>query len=545
MITSVTRTTVNNRHNDRLSYSGTIATARTIRSRDEAGAVLVLAIVFLVVVGMIVGALAAWTANDLNNTATFTSARSLQYAIGGATNVAIQSIRYTPLLGSTLNASPPSYCWGSGANGDSQLAGLDQQNANLAVAVWCSTAWNPDSTATRVVTFSACPVPSGVQITSSTAAQYATSCAARPNLQAVVAFDDYTPGTSAFPPTPLQCFRDCGTVMTQRSWVWSPKVPTVSGVSSTSTLSSGDNADGSQATVTITGTGFTANATVTFISQTGGTSVSGYLVPASASGVVVSPPTSITANLPWVATGNSSYSVTVTTPGGGTSAYTATSPVFTYTAAVPTVTSVGPILKAPNPLTAGGSTAGATPMTITGTGFSSNDVVNLIPVAGGTTVQATGVTVSPSGTISAYSPTVTTGTSTYYVSVSTPGVGSSTYSSTSGPFFNYFVSAPTVSGLTASAGSHSGGTGITITGNGFVTGDVVNFALVSNPLGTIVQVPIANVSVQGPTTIGISSPAVTILGGYYVTVTTPGCSGNVAACTSGGGTTGPIFTYTS
>src|SRR5580692_3615754 len=72
-------------------------------ARDESGAVLVLALVFLVAVAMIVGALATWTSNDLNNSSQFKSARSLQFAVGGATNVAIQNIRYAPLLPNTLN----------------------------------------------------------------------------------------------------------------------------------------------------------------------------------------------------------------------------------------------------------------------------------------------------------------------------------------------------------------------------------------------------------------------------------------------------------
>src|ERR1700722_2354621 len=119
---------------------------------DEAGAVLVLALVFLVVVGAIVGSLATWTMNDLNNTSHFTSARSLQYAANSATQVAIQSIRYNPLLGTdqTLNASPPSYCWGNASS--PALAPIDVDN----FAVWCSTEWNPSSSNTRVVTFSTC-----------------------------------------------------------------------------------------------------------------------------------------------------------------------------------------------------------------------------------------------------------------------------------------------------------------------------------------------------------------------------------------------------
>ncbi len=73
--------------------------------RDEAGAVLVLALLFVLVVGAVVGSIATWATNDLNNTAKFTSARTLQYAFNGATEVAVQNIRYTPLLATTVPGS--------------------------------------------------------------------------------------------------------------------------------------------------------------------------------------------------------------------------------------------------------------------------------------------------------------------------------------------------------------------------------------------------------------------------------------------------------
>ena len=78
------------------------------RGRGEGGAVLVLALVFLTTASVIVGALSAWTVNDLTNIKSFTSARSLQNAVRNATDVAIQSIRYTTLLSTSQNAEPPS-----------------------------------------------------------------------------------------------------------------------------------------------------------------------------------------------------------------------------------------------------------------------------------------------------------------------------------------------------------------------------------------------------------------------------------------------------
>jgi hypothetical protein len=165
-------------------------------SRDESGAVLILALLFLVVVGGLVGSLSTWASNDLSNTKHFAVSRTLQYAVSSATETAIQEIRYTPLLTSQLQASAasPSYCWGSGPTSQQTID-------NLAVAVWCSTLYNPQSANTRVVTFSSCPV-----------ATSASQCASKPILQAVVTYGDYPSGYSA--PTSTQCQVYCATTTT-------------------------------------------------------------------------------------------------------------------------------------------------------------------------------------------------------------------------------------------------------------------------------------------------------------------------------------------
>ena len=141
---------------------------------------------FLVVVGLIVGAMASWTANSLSNSLNFQRDRAAQYALSSASQVAIQNIRYTPLLGpnQTLNASPPSYCWGTSS--PSQLT-----FGTNTVDVWCSTVWNPTSASTRVVTVSAC-------LTSVTTD--AATCAKNPGLQTIVTFDDYSASSPTIRP---------------------------------------------------------------------------------------------------------------------------------------------------------------------------------------------------------------------------------------------------------------------------------------------------------------------------------------------------------
>jgi hypothetical protein len=465
---------------------------------DEAGAVLVLALVFLIVVGAIVGSLTTWTMNDLNNTSHFTSARSLQYAANSATEVAIQSIRYNPLLGTdqTLNASPPSYCWGNATT--PALPAIDGEN----FAVWCSTTWNPSSSQTRVVTFSTCLV---------TSTETAASCAASPFLQAVVSFDDYpSGGTAEYATAP--CVVYCGTNMTVISWAWSPLVPTAGSLSTTTGPITGGTS------VTITGTGFVSGATtVNFVEEPGINGVSPNVI-LPATNVTVVSSTSITATSPAVTAGTQYY-VTVTTP-GGTSANVL--PVFTYSLAAPTVTGF-----ASGSLQTG-STSGGTAVTVTGSGFVTGATVTFVRV-GNPSVSwpASYVTVNPATlinpapSITAVSPAVITGDgSTYYVDVTTPGEPIA-----QGPVFTYSLYYPIVAGFgtgSPTSGSIMGGTVVTITGTGFVTGSTVAFGLI----------PATGVVVNSPTSITATSPP-SIAGPVNITVTN----------SKGTSTGGPVFTY--
>src|ERR1019366_4334303 len=118
----ITTSRVSGQSNSRTSegVSGVAGGVPTRRhgSRSESGAILILALVYIFTVGLIVAALADWATNDLNNTAHFTTARSLPYALSSVTDTAIQRIRYTPLPSTTPvtnvpppPASAPGYCW--------------------------------------------------------------------------------------------------------------------------------------------------------------------------------------------------------------------------------------------------------------------------------------------------------------------------------------------------------------------------------------------------------------------------------------------------
>jgi len=250
--------------------------------------------------------------------------------------------------------------------------------------------------------------------------------------------------------------------------------PTVSSVSPNLGPASGGTA------VTITGTNFTAGATVTF----GGV---------AATNVLVVSGTSITATTPPGAAG--AVTVTVTTslgPGnlaGG----------FTYLGA-PTVGSVSPN---------SGTAAGGTPVTITGTNFAAGATVTF----GGT--AATSVVVVSGTSITAITPPGTAGAVTVTVTVN-----GQNGNLTNG--FTYLV-IPTVTSVAPNTGPTVGGTAVTITGTNFASGATVTFG------GTAAT----NVVVVGSTSITAKTPAGTA-GAVTVTVSNPG--GQSGSLTSG-------FTY--
>src|SRR5580692_1158272 len=121
------------------------------RRASERGSSLILALVYIVSVSLIVGALADWAMNDLNNTTHFQNASSLDNAVSGATEIAIQSMRYYPQYPAT--ATNYANCW---APPTGSYASDTTINSDL-VGVWCTTVENLKSPNTRVVTFIACP----------------------------------------------------------------------------------------------------------------------------------------------------------------------------------------------------------------------------------------------------------------------------------------------------------------------------------------------------------------------------------------------------
>jgi hypothetical protein len=195
------------------------------RPLDEVGAVLILALVYIISISMVVGALADFAMNDLNNTTKFSAASTEHYAVTGVAQLAIQTIRYAPIpsnptaaeLGTPPTPSPLGECWVPTSGYVSMSSAVD----NDPVAVWCTTTINLASANTRIVTFYACPTSLTSSSTSPQVSAAAARCVANPYLTTVVAFDDYPSGGAA--PLAVQCNLgdgQCGEGSTLETWTW-------------------------------------------------------------------------------------------------------------------------------------------------------------------------------------------------------------------------------------------------------------------------------------------------------------------------------------
>ncbi len=89
---------------------------RRANDRDgEAGAILILALAYLVIISLVVAMLSTWVSNNLNNSTKFSAANSLTIAASGMTDLAIQYVRYNPLISDSTTVGVPTAwgpCWG-------------------------------------------------------------------------------------------------------------------------------------------------------------------------------------------------------------------------------------------------------------------------------------------------------------------------------------------------------------------------------------------------------------------------------------------------
>ncbi len=265
-------------------------------------------------------------------------------------------------------------------------------------------------------------------------------------------------------------------------------VPTVASVDP----ESGSSAGGTP--VTIRGAGFTAGASV----EIGGVAASSVEVLSETELTAVTPPHALGAAAVVVADANRSST------GGPTYTYVPSSPP----PPLPTVTSIDP---------ESGSSAGGTPVTITGSGF----------IAGATTVEIGGVAASSVEVLSETELTAVT-------PANAPGaaevaVADANGASTGGPAYTYVTTsppsqapAPTVTSISPKSGPSEGGTPVTIIGSGFT--------------------PSATVEIGG-----VAASFVEVLSETELTAITPphleGAVEVVVADANGVSTGGPKFTF--
>jgi hypothetical protein len=203
-------------------------TARRLQGRSEQserGASLILALVFIVVVAVIVGAVSSLALNDLNNTTHFNSATALDYSASSVASLAIQGVRYAPQAVNGPAGTGP--CWNASTSNISQ-----QAFNNQTVAIWCTTVLHAGSSQSRDVTMIAClSTPAAANDTAAQSSAAATSCQQNsPVLTLVEAYDDYSPaGTDTC--VGLQAnATTCGFGASTLVWKWGSLASVVGGL---------------------------------------------------------------------------------------------------------------------------------------------------------------------------------------------------------------------------------------------------------------------------------------------------------------------------
>ncbi len=176
---------------------------------------MILALVYIVAISLVVGALASWVMNDLNNTVHFQTASDRTYAATAAADIAIADIRYAPYQTQT----PPNTtgnCWTPAApNNTTGSPAID----GYTMAVWCNTFQNSTTLltrSTRTVSFYVCQ-ESTLDLPSPSAS--ATQCSSSPLLFVKVVYDDYPQGEVTGYLTSV-CTDTCGEQATVDAWIW-------------------------------------------------------------------------------------------------------------------------------------------------------------------------------------------------------------------------------------------------------------------------------------------------------------------------------------
>jgi|GEM_PF-1264740 len=281
----------------RRSSSSALAKARRAviqrnTERDEVGASLLLALIFLTVISVTVASLLGLIGGGLTDSIHFKDARTTESAANSTAELALQYVRYD-FLANTVNSSSPVTCTSSMPS----FLGLPPMQA------YCRTQWYEIS-GSRQVIVSVCA--SGDSLT----------CENRPLLQAEVSFNDNSVSSKndCTPVSTPVTGTTCGSGLSVVSWVIDATPPTVTNVA----VSAAVSGCGGQGLI-ITGTGFSyVNGFAPIINIVGDPTI--YTETASPGTPTEFGDSQIQACIPSGLAAGQSFPVTVTTP-SGTSAY--------------------------------------------------------------------------------------------------------------------------------------------------------------------------------------------------------------------------------
>jgi len=175
-----------------------------LAERDEGGAILILALIFVIIVTLSIFGLITFGGTGILNAANLKGQRSLEFAADGAATAAIQAVRYSNY---TFSQTGIADCLPDGAilNPATDTQSLTINNVTMWVD--CAATQLPSSqpSVSRAIIFYACQVATGCSGSNAT-------------VVATVYFDDTSPSglNECSPPTETAT---CGSGMTIDSWV--------------------------------------------------------------------------------------------------------------------------------------------------------------------------------------------------------------------------------------------------------------------------------------------------------------------------------------
>jgi hypothetical protein len=163
--------------------------------QSEDGAILLFAVILMIVVALLLGALVTFSGSDIMNTANFQQARKVEYAGDGAVDAAIQAVRFTCYAFNgteskdTCPSAPQDDCLPDGVvfvhpdENTQVMTFYATTSRRISLKVRCVGTLSGDTRTTRVITFLACN------------ASRSTCTATTAIVKATVAFQDYEAGS--------------------------------------------------------------------------------------------------------------------------------------------------------------------------------------------------------------------------------------------------------------------------------------------------------------------------------------------------------------